>query len=312
VVFAVTSQMSWDDELRLAYAHQQQGDFPAAISILDRLVRQAEDFGPEDPRLPIALNNLGRAHHDRGAWFEAEKSYRRAIAILERASAAARLVPVLNNLALMYIEAGQLQKAERIAARVAAALPHAPGLDPIEFTMYDHNRAYLHIAAGRHGEAACVLVQALRDAERRLGPRVPHVAGLLNALGLNAMSQGYAAEAVPHFERALDIMLELCGPQHPTVARGLINLARAYRETGRIPEAESLARRACGIIETRLGPEHPVLAPMLQERAALLRRLKRGKEAKQLEKRAGAILARQSKDNLLDATVELRSLARSR
>jgi tetratricopeptide (TPR) repeat protein len=203
VVFAVTSQMSWDDELRLAYAHQQQGDFPAAISILERLVRQAETFGPEDPRLPIALNNLGRAHHDRGAWFEGEKSYRRAIAVLERTRAAARLVSVLNNLALMYIDAGQFHRAERIAARVAAALPHAPGLDPVEFTIHDHNRAYLHIAAGRRDEAAALLAQALRDAERRLGPGVPHIAGLLNTLGLNAMSQGCAAEAIPHFERAL-------------------------------------------------------------------------------------------------------------
>jgi hypothetical protein len=98
-VFAVAGQMSWDDELRLAYAHQQQGDFPAAISILERLVRQAETFGPEDPRLSSPSTT----------W---------AAPITTTAPG--------SKLTLTHIYASQFQRAER---------------------------AYLHIAAGRRGEA---------------------------------------------------------------------------------------------------------------------------------------------------------------
>ena len=59
------------------------------------------------------------------------------------------------------------------------------------------------------------------------------------------------------------------------------------------------------ITENALGAEHPDLSEILPDYAAHLRKTKRRAEAKRHEKRANAILAKHSRDNFLDHTIDV-------
>ena len=48
-------------------------------------LKEAEKFGPQDPRLATGLNNLGLLYKAQGKYGEAEPLYKRSLAITEKA-----------------------------------------------------------------------------------------------------------------------------------------------------------------------------------------------------------------------------------
>jgi tetratricopeptide (TPR) repeat protein len=97
---------------------------------------------------------------------------------------------------------------------------------------------------GRYDRAVEVAQEALRVAEKTVGPYHPDAATSLNDLGRLYMTQGWSIQAEPLFVRALEIQEKALGPDHPDVATTLENMADLYRETNRPEEAEILTQRA--------------------------------------------------------------------
>ena len=80
-----------------------------------------------------------------------------------------------------------------------------------------------------------------------MGSGHPHVAFVLNDLGLLYHDQGKYSDAEPLIRRALAIREQALGPNHPDVATSLENYAALLRETGRSAEATKMEARAKAI-----------------------------------------------------------------
>ena len=60
-------------------------NYPEAEKQWSAALKEAEGFGPQDPRLATTLNNLGEVYRAQGRYAEAEPLYKRALAIREKA-----------------------------------------------------------------------------------------------------------------------------------------------------------------------------------------------------------------------------------
>ncbi len=56
----------------------QQGNYPEAEKQLGATLKEAEGFGPRDPRLATSLFGLASVYHTQGRYAEAEPLYKRA------------------------------------------------------------------------------------------------------------------------------------------------------------------------------------------------------------------------------------------
>ena len=91
--------------------------------------------------------------------------------------------------------------------------------------------------AALHDEAASLLEDALRRAERLHGDGHPKVAPVLGGLARVYEAQGRHADAEPLLRRAAAIRQAAFGPDHPEVAASIADLAWFYAGRGRLDEA---------------------------------------------------------------------------
>jgi tetratricopeptide (TPR) repeat protein len=118
-------------------------------------LQEAESFGPTDPRLGVSLNSLARVHQARRRWAEAEKFYKRALAI--------------------------------------AAEQHGP--DHPDAAVTQANLAGLYQAQERYVEAKPLYEQALASLSKTLGDGHPTLATLLDNYAACLKKMVHEAEA---------------------------------------------------------------------------------------------------------------------
>ena len=75
----------WDKYAEAGEKAYEQGEYAEAEKQFTAALKEAENFGEQDPRLATSLNNLALSIHDQGKYAEAEPLYKRAIAIDEKA-----------------------------------------------------------------------------------------------------------------------------------------------------------------------------------------------------------------------------------
>ncbi len=75
----------WDTYRAAGDKAYQQGNYPEAEKQWAAAVKEAEGFGPQDPRLATSLNNLAEVYRLEGRYGEAEPLHKRAPAIVEKA-----------------------------------------------------------------------------------------------------------------------------------------------------------------------------------------------------------------------------------
>src|SRR6266545_2289363 len=106
---------------------------------------------------------------------------------------------------------------------------------------------------------------------------------------IDLRNSGRYDEALPHFERALEIRERRLGPDHPDVSQAISGLATLHYYKGEYSKAEPLYQRALAIRKKSLGPEHPDVAASLNNLANLYSNLGDYAKAKPLYQRALAI-----------------------
>ncbi len=94
----------WQSHTEAGVKAYQQGNYPEAEKRLVAALKEAENFGPEDPRLAKTLTDLALLYRAQGKYAEAEPLYKRALAIKEKALGPEhpRVAISLNNLAELY------------------------------------------------------------------------------------------------------------------------------------------------------------------------------------------------------------------
>src|SRR5262249_54733017 len=92
----------WEQHLAKGRQFRAQGSYKEAEAEYLAAVQAASVFGPESPKLARCWNNLGALYQDQGRYDEAEKLYRQATAVWERAPGSMEdLAATLNNLGVV-------------------------------------------------------------------------------------------------------------------------------------------------------------------------------------------------------------------
>ena len=101
---------------------REAAHYAEAEQLLQRALREAEQVGPDDPRVATAANNLGLLYHDQGRLQEAQSLYTRALAIWEQHVGPEHedVAAALNNLAEIAHAEGDWARAEPLYERVLA------------------------------------------------------------------------------------------------------------------------------------------------------------------------------------------------
>jgi tetratricopeptide (TPR) repeat protein len=126
---------------------------------------------------------------------------------------------------------------------------------------------------GAFADSKEFFTRALAIAETEHGPKHPHVATILNGLGVVLTELGDLAAAKRHTERALAIDEAGFGATHPSVARDVNNLARILWRLNDLSGARDKVKRALEIDEHNLGRDHPELTLRLNDLGFLLREM---------------------------------------
>ena len=261
----------WETSTDAGQEAYEQAHYGEAEKAWLLALKEAENFGPEDPLLATSLNNLASLYYAQGKYAEAEPLYQRSLAIREKALGPEHpdVAQSLNNLAELYRTQGKYAEAEPLYQRALAILEKALGPEHPNVATALNNLALLYYAQGKYADAEPLYKRSLAIREKALGPEHPNVATALNNLASLYRAQGKYAEAEPLYQRSLAIREKALGPEHPNVATALNNLASLYRAQGKYAEAEPLYQRSLAIREKALGPEHPDVATSLNSLALL-------------------------------------------
>ena len=104
----------WETYMAAGAKAYQQGNYPEAEKQFGAALKEAEGFGPQDPRLAKNLNNLAELSRAQGKYTDAEPLHKRALAINEKVLGPEhpRVATSLNNLAELYQAQGRDAAAE--------------------------------------------------------------------------------------------------------------------------------------------------------------------------------------------------------
>jgi tetratricopeptide (TPR) repeat protein len=306
---AAATDAGWDRELERGRQLAARGQYEEARRTFESARDRAERFGPQDPRLAIAWNNLGAVYLRLNSIGDAERCYRRSAAIWEGRGDAVNALAPLTNVAEVYLARRQWSAADKL-------LYHALDLSTQRLGS-EHPQtaaivAYLSDSAFQQGDyegAAGLSARALAALRKIHASPHPDLAVALDNLGTMYRVLGRREDAARLFTEAVQVLEKTGQPDHPAWIRALDDLSTVYADQAHYNEAEVLLKRSLELGEKTLGPRHPRLARVLTHYAALLRKTNHKSRAKEMEKRARVILAESERDNSLGHTVDVRSLS---
>jgi tetratricopeptide (TPR) repeat protein len=222
------------------------------------------------------LVRLAGAHVARGAYEEARRAARRALAIAETledddVASAAMAVGVACKHAARFAEAA------RAYARVDAALAALGSGTSVGRATLLHNLGGLAHARARWTEGVAHARRGLAMRERLVGRHHPDVAADLAALAALLDGAGRSGEAARAYRRARAIYERAFGARHMEVGFVAANLAALEHGRGRLREAERLYTFGIPILERALGEAHAYAVTATHNLALL--RLAQGRSA---------------------------------
>ncbi len=155
----IADQARWEQHLDAGEAAYQRGDYEEAVGQTEAALKEAEEFGEQDPLLATTLNNLAALYESLGRNGKAEPLYKRSLAIAEKALGPEHpdLAAILNNLAGLYQAQGRIGEAEPLFKRALAIWQQVlrPEHPYVEIAL--DNLAVLYRTQGRNDEAERLL-----------------------------------------------------------------------------------------------------------------------------------------------------------
>ena len=280
----------WRPHVSAAAAYEQSGDVSQAETELKRAAADAVRGGGDGPAYAQVLYATGAFYDDIGDFAQAERALCRSLRLWRKLRGAQDLAsaPVVNRLASLYLELGEVQVAERLDLEGWARLLEADWPGSLDLVHMLQNLAILRSWNGRFAESemlfekALALLPADSLAERAI---------LQNNLGIACLRTKHQEGAVEHLRASLELWEQLRGPDDRNTGLSCHSLAIAYQAVGNTEEVEPLLKRALRIAEKQFGENSARTAAILQTYSEFLRKAKRKAEAKVMEARSKKIMA---------------------
>ncbi len=213
----------------------------------------------------------------------AENELREAIRLYENemGKSAYQLVPVLASLAHLAIQLDRPAEAKLHIDR-ANALARTDGDYHSTYYMELRNTTgYVQYSQGNYAAADTSYIFLMKDLIQSKKEQGPIMAGVLDGLGLLALSRSNYAKADSLFGRSIRINGSLFTENHPVTAHVMLHQAQVFLKQGRLSEAESLLAKADAVNLKFLDPANDAFGNLLMaydELAVLKKEEARAKE----------------------------------
>lgn len=280
--FPVEGQDAFSRFLELRSEHK----YADAERVLLDAWKRAELSSAKSATAADFCHQLGKFYYERGRYFDAERFFKRALAIWDenQPAQAEKQASTVNCLAVVYLNEARFELVEPLYAKYRSAWLTSLEPDNVEIARSLNNLGFLHYRRGDMVRAEALYLKALALSDRVTA---------LNNLGVVYSETGRLDKALECFTEV--IALEAKRPQsNVLVSVGAnLNVGAVHCLAKRCDEALKFYDKALQDALRVLGPEHPLPATVAARYAEALRTLKHKDEAKRMEK-----LARQlHKDN---------------
>ena len=277
-----------------------------------RAIRQLGQPPANELILADALGQLGNTHFRQHRFAEAEREFRRALAILERHLGADSTAAAmqLGNLANVLVSSGRFLDGVPLYKRAIAIKRKQAGPDALELANeYGNLGITLQTELGRRAEAQPYLEEALRIYTKH-GQRLA-MAEVLLALAKGSAQASDWEQAKELLGRRTRLLAEHYGPEHP-LATDQTALADLYMMQGELPEAEELYRHSLEACARAHGEASEQFCQRLCALAEVLDPQGKEVEAEEVATRAIALAETlEGNATLLARAYEIRASARS-
>jgi serine/threonine-protein kinase len=223
----------------------------------EALARQRQAHGGDHADIAWTLNNLAWGLHAMGRLDEAAGYYEEALAMLRRLGAAnAELFQVLNNLAGLHGDRGDIDTAERMLREVLALVEGLYGPSGHAAVARAHSAVgVLAIERGRYEDAASHTGIALEANRKLLGEKHPWTAITMQTHAIALLGLGRLDEAEALLRRSLAVRREILPPGHADTISSHFGLARVALARGDLPLAERELGTAMDVIAKIQSPD---------------------------------------------------------
>jgi tetratricopeptide (TPR) repeat protein len=282
---------------------QRQGRMSEAVSLMRQLIATP---GIPTAFVGVALNELGLALQSQSEYEAAEKSYKRALTVLESAEGAPPiyLLRAHLNLASMYAETGRAELAENERLQVPTGLL----TEASDICQALNLKASIAVVRGDIERARIAYEEALAYLRRDGGEGTEtQIASTLNNLGTLAFARKQWEEAVVWLDQAQKAHRSIRPGLHPDLAKILGNLAVAQMNMGSHRQALATLAEARQIAVESLGDTHIVTAGIMYTYSEALKRSGDGKLSKAAKKEADLIMSQLPKSAPAGMTVDISS-----
>jgi tetratricopeptide (TPR) repeat protein len=244
-----------------------------AAELVQSLGASADDAGN-------LLNGVACYLRMRGDFAESERIHQQSVAVRtrDRGPTHPEVATCLNNLALVYVDQYQFEKAEPPLVRALEIVQQACGADSCELSLNLNNLGMLYVRQGQYHKARALLERAL-DLERKSPNREEFFeATILNNLAEMWLGLGDVATAETLCGQALEARERIGNPEK--TGRSYITMGGILLRKGDLARSETFLQKAITNREQVYSAEHPELLLPLTRYAALLQTVGRaGEEA---------------------------------
>ena len=212
----------------------ERGKLDEAMAMLEDIMQREErTIGSEHPHYAQSLTLLGAIHANRKQFVEAEATYRRAGDIIFNANGSTPDIGLIyNNLASLYQEQRQIEKAIEYYRKAEAVFRLTEGSDHVDVVMALVNRAVCHGMLADFGSALHCYKVASPIAERVYGRVSNKVAVIKGMSALAENRSGNDDDARELYAEAFGIYREMGFPKTDDCKVILSNYAVWLRDMG--------------------------------------------------------------------------------
>lgn len=191
-------------------------------------------FGRNSVAYGNCMFNRGRINYFKRDFTASETWYLESISIRENVlgSEHPEYIRSKSNLAILYKNMGQYEKAERLFQETLATRKKVLGNSHIDYATNLNNLANLYLEMGQYDTAINHFKESLAIINELLGKENEEYASILNNLAIAYLNMCRFENAEDLYKEALKICEKNLGKEHPDYAGTLNNLAIVYFNLG--------------------------------------------------------------------------------
>lgn len=255
----------------LATYYAQKSDFDMAIKTGEEALEiYRKEFGEKHNFYNITLSNIASfysARGDKGDYEKAVDYCERALRNIKKSSP--EYANALNGLVVFYSQAGQVGRANEIAARAKKEAKKRLEEEGIQYATVLNNQAIRLANIGNYPEAIEYAKEAKEGFElAQTTNTLPYAKVLTNLATFYAHQQSYQ-EAVPLLQEAMPIIEHFVGKGHPDYIRCMSDLSAIYKNTGNLSKADELANESDRMGQSLMQSQNLKYAKSLSKQAAI-------------------------------------------